>query len=131
LCWLVWSKPTRKAWSTPWTDSASTWPSRPPKSSACSPRAHDLSLPIKLHAEQLSWQGGAALTARHGGLSADHLEYMTADDAELMAKSGTVAVLLPGAFYMLRETRLPPVAALRQPDATSRSRLTPTPEPRP
>lgn len=76
-------------------------------------KAHDLSLPIKLHAEQLSWQGGAALTARHGGLSADHLEYMTADDAELMAKSGTVAVLLPGAFYMLRETRLPPVAALR------------------
>ncbi|MFZ1662620.1 MAG: imidazolonepropionase [Paracoccaceae bacterium] len=76
-------------------------------------RAHDLSLPIKLHAEQLSWQGGAALTARHGGLSADHLEYMTADDAELMAKAGTVAVLLPGAFYMLRETRLPSVAALR------------------
>jgi len=76
-------------------------------------KAHDLSLPIKLHAEQLSWQGGAALTARHGGLSADHLEYMTADDAEQMAKAGTVAVLLPGAFYMLRETRLPPVAALR------------------
>lgn len=75
-------------------------------------KAHDLSLPIKLHAEQLSWQGGAALTARHGGLSADHLEYMTADDAEQMAKAGTVAVLLPGAFYMLRETRLPPVAAL-------------------
>ncbi len=76
-------------------------------------RARDLGLPVKLHAEQLSWQGGAALTARHGGLSADHLEYMTAADASAMAAAGTVAVLLPGAFYMLRETRVPPVQALR------------------
>lgn len=76
-------------------------------------KAHDLGLPVKLHAEQLSWQGGAALTARHGGLSADHLEYMTEEDARAMAAAGTVAVLLPGAFYMLRETKAPPVAALR------------------
>jgi imidazolonepropionase len=76
-------------------------------------KARDLGLPVKLHAEQLSWQGGAALTARYGGLSADHLEYMTAEDARLMADAGTVAVLLPGAFYMLRETKLPPVQALR------------------
>lgn len=76
-------------------------------------KANDLGLPVKLHAEQLSWQGGAALTARHGGLSADHLEYMTEEDARAMAAAGTVAVLLPGAFYMLRETKAPPVAALR------------------
>lgn len=76
-------------------------------------KAAALGLPVKLHAEQLSWQGGAALTAARGGLSADHLEYMTDDDARAMAAAGTVAVLLPGAFYMLRETRLPPVAALR------------------
>ena len=75
--------------------------------------ASALGLPVKLHAEQLSWQGGAALTAARGGLSADHLEYLTEDDARAMAAAGTVAVLLPGAFYMLRETRLPPVAALR------------------
>lgn len=76
-------------------------------------KAAALGLPVKLHAEQLSWQGGAALTAARGGLSADHLEYMTAEDARAMAASGTVAVLLPGAFYMLRETKLPPVQALR------------------
>ncbi len=76
-------------------------------------RAAALGLPVKLHAEQLSWQGGAALTAARGGLSADHLEYLTDEDARAMAAAGTVAVLLPGAFYMLRETKLPPVAALR------------------
>ena len=70
-------------------------------------------LPVKLHAEQLSNQHGAALAARHGALSADHLEYL--DDAGIMAmaQAGTVAMLLPGAFYFLRETKLPPVAALR------------------
>ena len=76
-------------------------------------RAATLGLPVKLHAEQLSWQGGAALTAARRGLSADHLEYLTEADARAMAAAGTVAVLLPGAFYMLRETRVPPVAALR------------------
>lgn len=75
--------------------------------------AADLGLPVKLHAEQLSNLGGAALVARNGGLSADHLEYL--DDAGIaaMAVSGTVAVLLPGAFYTLKETRKPPVSGLR------------------
>lgn len=70
-------------------------------------------LPVKLHAEQLSNQHGAALAARHDALSADHLEYL--DDAGIaaMAKAGTVAMLLPGAYYFLRETKLPPVAGLR------------------
>jgi imidazolonepropionase len=76
-------------------------------------KARALGLPVKLHAEQLSHQGGAALVAARGGLSADHLEWLTEADAQAMAAAGTVAVLLPGAFYMLRETRLPPVAALR------------------
>jgi imidazolonepropionase len=70
-------------------------------------------LPIKLHAEQLSNLHGAALAARHGALSADHLEYLDDDGIAAMAKSGTVATLLPGAFYFVRETKLPPIAALR------------------
>ena len=74
-------------------------------------RAHGL--PVKLHAEQLSDQGGAALAARHGALSADHLEYLSGDGVTAMAASGTVAVLLPGAFHYLKETQAPPVAALR------------------
>lgn len=72
-----------------------------------------LDLPVKLHAEQLSDLGGAAMAANHGAISADHLEYLGADGVAAMAASGTVAVLLPGAFYMLRETQLPPVQALR------------------
>ena len=72
-----------------------------------------LGLPIRLHAEQLSNTGGARLAARRGALSADHLEHATEDDARAMAASGTVAVLLPGAFYTLRETRAPPVEAFR------------------
>ena len=76
--------------------------------------AKELGLPIKLHAEQLSRLGGAALAARYGALSADHVEYANADDAKAMAESGTVAVLLPGAFYTLRETQMPPVAAFRE-----------------
>lgn len=70
-------------------------------------------LPVKLHAEQLSDQSGAALTARHRGLSADHLEYLSAEGIAAMAAAGTIAVLLPGAFYFLRETKLPPIQALR------------------
>jgi imidazolonepropionase len=70
-------------------------------------------LPVKLHAEQLSDQGGAALTARYQGLSADHLEYLSDAGIAAMKKHGTVAVLLPGAFYFLRETKYPPLAALR------------------
>lgn len=75
--------------------------------------AAELGLPVKLHAEQLSHLGGAALAARYGALSADHVEYATAEDARTMAASGTVAVLLPGAYYTLRETQAPPVAAFR------------------
>lgn len=72
-----------------------------------------LGLPVKLHAEQLSDQGGAALVARYNGLSADHLEHVTQAGIDAMAAAGTVAVLLPGAFYFLRETVAPPIAALR------------------
>lgn len=77
-------------------------------------KARALGLPIKLHAEQLSALGGSSLAARYHALSADHLEFMTEEDAIAMAASGTVAVLLPGAFYFLRETRLPPMDALRK-----------------
>src|SRR5438309_1474372 len=66
-------------------------------------------LPVKLHAEQLSNQHGAALAAEFGGLSADHLEHLDEAGAIAMARAGTVAVLLPGAYYFLRDTQLPPV----------------------
>ncbi len=75
--------------------------------------AGKLGLPVKLHAEQLSDLHGAAMAAGHGALSADHLEYLGADGIAAMAKAGTVAVLLPGAFYTLRETKYPPLQALR------------------
>ncbi|RSZ56758.1 imidazolonepropionase [Massilia atriviolacea] len=70
-------------------------------------------MPVKLHAEQLSDQGGAQLVARFGGLSADHLEHLSLAGIDAMAAAGTVAVLLPGAYYFLRDTVQPPVAALR------------------
>lgn len=76
--------------------------------------AKALGLPVKLHAEQLSDLGGATLAAEHGALSADHLEYLGADGVAAMAGAGSVAVLLPGAFYTLREKQHPPVAALRK-----------------
>ena len=76
-------------------------------------KATALGLPVKLHAEQLSNLGGAALAARYGALSADHLEHLDQAGAAAMAAAGTVAVLLPGAFYFCRETQVPPVAALR------------------
>ncbi|MGY4637650.1 imidazolonepropionase [Pseudomonas sp. TE24901] len=76
--------------------------------------AQQLGLPVKLHAEQLSSLHGSSLAARYHALSADHLEFMTEEDAIAMAASGTVAVLLPGAFYFLRETQLPPMDALRK-----------------
>jgi imidazolonepropionase len=75
--------------------------------------ARRLGLPVKLHAEQLSDQGGAGLVARYGGLSADHLEWLAPDGVAAMAQAGTVAVLLPGAYYFLRETKMPPLATLR------------------
>jgi imidazolonepropionase len=75
--------------------------------------ARALGLPVKLHAEQLTDQGGAGFAARHGALSADHLEYLSAAGIAAMAGAGTVAVILPGAFYTLRETQVPPIQALR------------------
>ena len=76
--------------------------------------ASALGLPLKLHAEQLSNLGGTALAANYGALSADHLEYLDEAGIRAMAKSGTVAVVLPGAFYTLRETQLPPLNSLRK-----------------
>jgi imidazolonepropionase len=76
--------------------------------------ARKLGLPVKLHADQLSDLGGAALVAEYGGLSADHVEYTSEASALAMAKAGTVAVLLPGAFYCLREKQKPPVEAFRR-----------------
>lgn len=75
--------------------------------------AQALGLPVKLHAEQLSNLEGAALVASYGGLSADHIEYLSEQGIAAMASAGTVGVLLPGAFYTLRETQQPPIAALR------------------
>jgi imidazolonepropionase len=75
-------------------------------------RAHGL--PVKLHAEQLSNQHGAALAAEFGALSADHLEHVDEAGVQAMARAGTVAVMLPGAFYFLRDTRVPPIALFRQ-----------------
>ncbi len=77
-------------------------------------KAKQLGIPVKLHAEQLSDLGGAKLAASYGALSADHLEYLDEDGVKAMAKAKSVAVLLPGAFYTLRETRMPPVDLLRQ-----------------
>ncbi|MFZ7094292.1 imidazolonepropionase [Primorskyibacter sp. 2E233] len=76
-------------------------------------RARALGLPVKLHAEQLSHIGGTALAAQYDALSADHVEYATAEDAAALAKAGTVAVVLPGAFYTIHETQAPPVQAFR------------------
>ncbi len=76
--------------------------------------ARELELPVKLHAEQLSDSGGAQLAAGFGALSCDHLEWLSPEGAAAMAGAGSVAVLLPGAFYFLRETRLPPIELLRR-----------------
>jgi len=77
-------------------------------------RAQELKLPVKIHAEQLSALGGTRMAASYQALSADHLEFMEEADVKAMAESGTVAVLLPGAFYTLKETQLPPMDLLRQ-----------------
>ncbi len=76
--------------------------------------AQELGLPVKLHAEQLSHQGGPALAAQYGALSVDHVEYANEDDARAMADSGSVAVILPGAFYTIRETQMPPIEHFRK-----------------
>jgi imidazolonepropionase len=75
--------------------------------------AKALGLPVKLHAEQLSDMGGSALAARYGALSCDHIEHLSAEGIAAMRQAGTVAVLLPGAYYTLRDTHMPPIAALR------------------
>jgi len=77
-------------------------------------KAKTLDIPVKLHAEQLSNLGGAQLAAQYGALSADHLEYASEDDAKVMNGAGTVAVILPGAYYTLRETQAPPIEAFRK-----------------
>jgi len=77
-------------------------------------KAKSFGLPVKLHAEQLSNLGGATLATKYGALSADHLEFLDQTGVEVMGESGTVAVLLPGAFYTLRETQLPPLDSLRK-----------------
>jgi len=76
--------------------------------------ARALGIPVKLHAEQLSNIGGTKLAAEYGAMSVDHIEYATEEDAVAMAKAGSVAVLLPGAFYTLHETQLPPIDAFRK-----------------
>lgn len=76
--------------------------------------AIDLGLPVKLHAEQLSNLGGVKLAASYGALSADHVEYLDEEGVLALAKAGTVAVILPGAFYTLRETQAPPIELLRE-----------------
>ena len=76
--------------------------------------ANKLNLPVKLHAEQLSNLGGAKLAASYGALSADHIEYLDEDGVKAMAEAGTCAVILPGAFYTLRETQVPPIELLRK-----------------
>src|SRR5690606_26839257 len=77
-------------------------------------RAGELGLPVKLHADQLSDLGGAGIVGDFAGLSADHVEYSSDEGVMAMAKAGSVAVLLPGAFHVLRETKLPPLDAFRQ-----------------
>jgi imidazolonepropionase len=76
--------------------------------------ARDFGLPVRLHADQLSDCGGGELAARYGALSADHLEYASEESLQKMAERGVVAGLLPGAYYFLRETKLPPIARLRE-----------------
>ena len=76
--------------------------------------AQELGLPLKLHAEQLSNLGGAKMAASYGAMSADHIEYLDEDGVIAMANAGTVAVILPGAFYTIRETQTPPIESLRK-----------------
>jgi imidazolonepropionase len=85
-----------------------------PQASRIFEKATVLGLPVKLHADQLSDSGGAALAARFAALSADHMEHSNQSGVAAMAREGTVAVLLPGAYYFLRETKLPPIEALKR-----------------
>ena len=93
--------------------SANASPSRASRRERVFERARSLGLALRLHADQLSDGGGGEIAARYGALSADHLEYASDTSLQLMARSGVVAGLLPGAFYFLRETRLPPIEKMR------------------
>ena len=93
--------------------SASASVSRASRRSACSPPRRRRDCRVKLHAEQLSNSGGAELAAEFAALSADHLEFVDEAGVRALAAAGTAAVLLPGAFYFLRETQLPPIDLLR------------------
>lgn len=103
----------RKGWWMRWMRSANTAFS-PSQVERVFQKARELGLPVKLHAEQLTLQHGAALAAHYHALSADHLEYLCEEDIAAMARHGTAAVLLPGAYYFLREKQLPPLDLLRQ-----------------
>ena len=94
--------------------SARASPFRSNRPRRCLPGAKALGLPLRLHADQLSNLHGAALAARFGALSADHLEYADEDGVAAMAQAGTVAVVLPGAFYFIREHQVPPIDAMRR-----------------
>ena len=94
--------------------SAKASPSRPNRPRKYSRKRKALGLPVRLHADQLSNLHGAALAARFGALSADHLEYADEDGMAAMAEAGTVAVVLPGAFYFIREQQMPPIDAMRR-----------------
>ena len=113
------------------TPSAKPSPSPRPRSSASSPPPAPTASPVRLHAEQLSNQNGAALAASYKALSADHLEHLDAAGARAMAAAGTVAVLLPGAFYALKETRSRRSSCCATPASRSPSPPTATPAPRP
>ena len=106
--------PTPRGWSMRSTPIASRSPSPTPRSSRLFEKARALGLPVKLHADQLSDGGGAALAARYDALSADHIEHSSEAGIAAMAEAGVVAVLLPGAYLMLRETTPPPIEALRR-----------------
>jgi imidazolonepropionase len=93
------------------TDSAIAF--TPEETAAVFEAAKRLGLPVKLHADQLRDDGGAVMAARHGALSADHIEYANPEGIAALARAGTVGVLLPGAFYFIRETRAPDLAAMR------------------
>lgn len=107
-----WRRPMPRVWSMPWTGFAGI-AFDTAQIARVFDKAAALGLPVKLHAEQLSNIGGTKLAAERGALSADHVEYAGEADAKALAEAGSVAVLLPGAFYTLHETQKPPVAAFR------------------
>nr|UVY99720.1 imidazolonepropionase [Agrobacterium fabrum] len=118
LLFLASRQPDEKGWLMLSTASVRVLPFLLTRFLAFSTLPKGMGCPIKLHAEQLSNLGGAKLAASRGALSADHLEYLDEHGARALAASGTVAVLLPGAFYTLREKQLPPVQALRDAGAS-------------